>query len=107
MAAFRLQLFVGIGFEDIIAGEKLQVSIEGFSQPKKKKDFISKLFKDKKEKKQAQMYYLYISLCTYILSAVFIVTLFCIFHIEGNTEHKWLLDGNIPFLKYWFYDCYT
>lgn len=48
MVSFRLQLFVVIGFEDTIAGEKLQVFIEGFSQPKEKKDFISKLFKDKK-----------------------------------------------------------
>lgn len=49
MAAFRLQLFVVIGFEKTVAGEKLQVSIEGFSQPKKrKKELISKLLKDKK-----------------------------------------------------------
>lgn len=48
MAAFRLQLFVVVEFEETIAGEKLQVSIKGFSQPKKKKKWISKLFKDKK-----------------------------------------------------------
>lgn len=70
MAAFRLQLFVVIGFENIIAGEKLQVSVEGFSQPKKK-DFISNLFKHRKAKNQAQIYYLYISLCAYTLDRVF------------------------------------
>lgn len=70
MAAFRLQLFVVIGFEDTVAGGKLQVSVEGFSQPKRK-DFISNLFKDRKAKNQAQMYYLYISLYAYTLSRVF------------------------------------
>lgn len=37
MAAFRLQLFVVVEFEETVAGEKLQVSIKGFLQPKKKK----------------------------------------------------------------------
>lgn len=68
MAAFRLQLFVVVEFEETIAGEKLQVSIKGFLQPKKKKSGFQSYLRTKK---QAQVYCLYISVCTYSLSGVF------------------------------------
>lgn len=94
---------------ETVAGEKLEVSFEEFSQPKKMKGLVSKLFKDKKSKPRC-VYYLSISVHTRAsLSVVFDTDFSLYFMCERQHRKQMSTELKHYLLKYcsYFYDCYT